>query len=139
MKKDLDLILSYTKESGDCLEWTRCLNTDGYPRAAVDGDYNAKIHRVVWELFNKKSAEGLVVRHKCDNPICINPKHLEIGTSRDNVMDRVVRGRTHNNITEENISEIIELLDAGFRQTEIAKILRIKYKRVNHIKLNLIG
>ena len=53
-------------------------------------------HRIVYCLVNKidlQSIKGLVVRHKCDNPSCINPDHLELGTQQDNVNDRESRGR----------------------------------------------
>jgi len=71
----------------------RCLNTDGYPRAVIDGNNNAKVHRIVWELFNHRSAEGKVIRHTCDNPKCIKPEHLVLGTSQDNIKDMDNRDR----------------------------------------------
>ncbi len=94
MKSNLDTILSYTKPNGTCLEWTRCFNTDGYPRAVIENNVNGKIHRIVWELHNKQSAKGYIVRHSCDNPKCINPNHLILGTSLQNVQDRQQRNRT---------------------------------------------
>lgn len=54
-------------------------------------------HRLAYCLANAVSLEaiaGLVVRHTCDNPRCINPEHLLLGTQLDNVQDRQVRGRT---------------------------------------------
>ena len=95
MKKDLQTILSYTnKTDTGCLVWTRCFNTDGYPRAVIDGNFNAKVHRIVYELYNKIDISGLVVRHTCDNTKCINPEHLIIGTNLDNIADRVIRDRS---------------------------------------------
>ena len=46
--RDLEFFLKHTKENGDCLEWTRCFNTDGYPRCAWNGSSNGKVHRIVY-------------------------------------------------------------------------------------------
>lgn len=51
------------------------------------------VHRVAWELANGPIPAGLVIRHKCDNPPCVNVDHLELGTVADNVRDRDQRGR----------------------------------------------
>lgn len=60
-------------------------------------------HRYVWQLANgKEIPKGLVVRHKCNIPDCINPLHLEIGTQADNMRDRDERGRTANAISDLN-------------------------------------
>jgi len=105
--------LSCTKPNGECLEWQRALNTDGYARAVWYGNSNGKVHRIVFSLSNPKlDIEGMVVRHSCDNPICINPKHLLIGTEADNMKDRDTRGR-HGfaSFTAEQVREIRSLLN----------------------------
>ena len=57
------------------------------------GNKTVSAHRVSYEAYNGEIPKGLVVRHKCDNPSCINPDHLELGTQQQNVADRENRGR----------------------------------------------
>lgn len=134
MKKDINLILSYTKRIGGCLEWTRCLNTDGYPRAIIDGNANAKIHRVVYEILNGPLENGSVVRHTCDNPKCIEPTHLVKGTVADNVKDMDDRERRHRSITLPVITRVLDLLTTKkLKQKEIAKVVGIDARRVSDI------
>lgn len=68
------------------------------------GRFNAngkryRAHRVAYMLINGVIPEQHVVRHKCDNPKCCNPHHLETGTHLQNDMDRTKRGRTRNGHT----------------------------------------
>lgn len=131
--KTLEEILAYTEENGGCLEWIRCYNSDGYPRMGWKGSTNGKVHRIVYQLATGESIDGLVVRHKCDNPKCINPDHLELGTSVDNVQDRNSRGRTSNHVGQEEQRAAEALREAGFTYQRIAETLGIKYKRVEWI------
>lgn len=125
MKKDLQTILNHTKENNGCLEWQKCLNTDGYPRAFIDGNANAKVHRVVWELYNLKSALGYVIRHKCDNPLCLNPAHLLLGTPQQNVKDMDERGRRQG--LSQKDCEAIHYLKTTlkYKAKEIAALYRV--------------
>lgn len=53
-----------------------------------------RAHRFAWETWHRKPVPaGMVLRHGCDNPPCVNPAHLEPGTSADNMRDMVERGR----------------------------------------------
>lgn len=112
--RDLDFFLSHTVINGSCLDWTRCLNSDGYPRCSHNGYSNGKVHRIVWELYNGRSAEGLVIRHSCDNPKCINPEHLLLGTVAENVRDMDMRNRRgHSKLTHDEVREIRRLWNTG--------------------------
>ena len=139
MKKDLLTILKHTEKLEDgCLVWTKCLNTDGYPRALIDGNANAKVHRLVYELHSGKSVVGKVVRHKCDNPRCINPEHLEEGTTKQNVQDRVVRDRTQG-LKRKDVNTIKQLYHSKtYSAKELSKMfgcsLGTIYYSLNHRK-----
>lgn len=138
MKADLDIILSHTKQTTlGCLEWTRCLNTDGYARAVINGNANAKVHRIVWELYNNASACGKVVRHRCDNIKCINPDHLEIGDVKDNNLDRDLRDRSGSaKLKIKDVKAIRALLSQGFKRKDLAKMFDVSYNTIASIDLN---
>ena len=75
-------------ELEECILPTTGWVQGGYAYMRVDG----RNVRVTRELMNARKGE--VVRHKCDNPACINPAHLELGTPADNSRDMVERGRS---------------------------------------------
>ena len=76
----------------DCWEWTGALFDSGYGAFQVDGK-SRRAHRVAWERSFGEIGTGLVVCHRCDNPKCINPAHLFLGTPLDNRRDCVAKGR----------------------------------------------
>jgi hypothetical protein len=102
------------------------VNKDGYTHVKR---YNKRIgsHRWVYENFYKTSIpKGKVVRHKCDNPTCINPEHLEIGTQTQNTRDTAQRNRTAKgqavgtaNLTKEEYETIKQLIKKGYTRNAI--------------------
>ena len=82
----------------DCIIWhKKGRDRDGYGRQhyyAPDGrKLNKQAHRFVWEQHNGPIPEGMVIRHTCDVPDCVNPEHLLLGTQADNIRDKVERNR----------------------------------------------
>lgn len=75
-----------------CIEWTGAVSSSGYGTTTVCGKH-ALVHRLAWELVHGHIAAGMVICHKCDNPVCVNVDHLFIGTQRDNVRDAWANGR----------------------------------------------
>ena len=76
-----------------CWLWTGSVNKKRYGRVWHDGKVR-QTHRIAFEEANGKgSADGLLVRHTCDVPACVNPAHLLSGTAADNSRDMVERGR----------------------------------------------
>lgn len=51
-------------------------------------------HRFIWELFNGPIPDNMVILHACDTPLCVNPRHLRIGSQFDNIRDCIAKGRS---------------------------------------------
>ena len=79
-------------ESGcwECVSHSK--DSSGYPMISRNGTF-WKGHRYSYTLFKGDIPEDLVIRHTCDNPACINPDHLILGTQKDNVQDMLERNR----------------------------------------------
>ena len=71
-------------EVGDCWNWTRALDRDGYGRFRLNGSY-VRVHRLSYELLVGPIPENLVIDHLCRNRRCVNPDHLEIVTAVENL------------------------------------------------------
>lgn len=129
-------------ESGCCLEAQFGeIDKDGYRRITV-GDRRIRVHRFVWLLCFGEIPEGKIVRHKCDNPPCVNPFHLLLGTNEDNVSDRQQRqrhsygeGHYAAKITERTAKAIIVALQEDSSQTAIARSFGVSKWLVNDIKI----
>lgn len=76
----------------DCWEWQAAKFCNGYGVFRLDGK-NFRAHRLSWVLEYGDIPEGLSVLHSCDNPSCVNPHHLWLGTQLDNLRDSDCKGR----------------------------------------------
>jgi len=82
-----------TVQDTGCWEWQAYKNEAGYAIMSLNNK-TTRVHRIAYELYNEsKIPNGLIVCHSCDNPCCINPEHLWLGTHADNVNDKVNKGR----------------------------------------------
>ncbi len=88
------------EKSDSCWRWTGYL-TKGYGRIRVDNQH-IRAHRLSYQIHFGEIPAGLHVLHHCDNPACVNPDHLYVGTDKDNARDRVVRGRQPRHFGEAN-------------------------------------
>jgi len=86
---------------GACWEWTGFRNPGGYGTIGKGGDKSPKLlaHRVSWEIANGPIPPGLYVLHHCDNPGCVRPSHLHLGTDADNQREMAQRRRGYRSKT----------------------------------------
>jgi hypothetical protein len=124
-----------------CWNWKRSLSNEGRAVIRILG----KIHhtsRVSFVVFKKEPVGDMLVCHSCDNPICVNPEHLWLGTPKDNMVDMSNRGRyrdqkgtKHNlvKLTEEDVLNIRDKVATGYTQKSMADKYGISFQQVSRI------
>lgn len=97
-------------------------------------------HRAAYVIAVGPIAPGMDVLHRCDNPPCMNPRHLFIGTNRDNIDDKVAKGRQPRGdssaqavLTEAQVVEIRRLDDRGLSYTAIARTFPVSEQSIGEI------
>lgn len=132
------------KKGVECWEWIGSKNRLGYGaigRGPNGGTIQA--HRLSYELHNSVIPIGMEVCHTCDNPSCVNPAHLWLGTHKENMRDRSLKGRFKCNKGEENpkaklnrelVKEIRNLYKTGeFSHTGLAEVFNVSKASIYYI------
>lgn len=89
---DQERFWSKVDKSGECWEWTASKDGSGYGKMLYRGAL-VRASRLAWMFTFGEIPEDLFVCHHCDNPGCVNPEHLFLGTQKDNMLDMVAKDR----------------------------------------------
>jgi len=81
---------------GECLVFTGCVNNKGYGKVGVRDEGPQYAHRISYVHHHGPIPDDMVVMHSCDNPPCVEPTHLSLGSKAENNLDMKAKGRTAN-------------------------------------------
>jgi HNH endonuclease len=129
-------------KSTDCWPWTGATQAFGYGKFVVTkGSSPVGAHRLSYEMEVGSIPEGMQVLHRCDNPACVNPAHLFLGTQADNIRDMRAKGRwkykPRNQSGERNpnailsdaeVKAMLKDLSDGGRPVSVARKYGIQYR-----------
>lgn len=114
------------KVAYECWPWTRNVNSDGYGVLRFR-NLTLKAHRVMWDNINGSIPDGLFTCHRCDNPICCNPNHLFLATSRENTRDAANKGRMARGEDSAKAKLTVDNVRAILLSPETNKALALRY------------
>jgi hypothetical protein len=129
-------------KSDGCWLWTGATSDRGYGSVNTGGRHGPtrSTHRVAWELTHGPIPKGMVVCHSCDNPPCVRPDHLFLGTQRANLRDaaaknRTMRGEDHvfHRLTEAQVLAIRRRHAEGTSQADLAREYGLHHQHVRNI------
>lgn len=95
----------------ECWHWTASCDTAGYPTIRVNKKLRRASH-IAFELhYGKTVPPGMIIMHRCDNPTCVNPHHLSLGTKSLNNLDKKQKGRCNPNRGEKHPMRKLSIAD----------------------------
>lgn len=133
---NLDKVLkNVIKTESGCWEWQGAFIDSGY---GVTQYHNKRylVHRLLYTLMKEPISDGLLACHTCDNRKCCNPEHIFLGTHKDNSLDAINKNRLYGRgrkITDEQVLEVINYSNQGYKQKEIAAIYNVDQSLISKI------
>ena len=135
--------LRKTEIKGDCFMWKGNKSETGYGRFYFENKVQ-KAHRVSFKLFKGDIPLGKLILHKCNNRLCVNPRHLYAGNHKDNFNDGIKAGtikisqcgeNNHNHkLTKEQVNEIRNIYKSGELEcSKIGELFDVSRKNISYI------
>lgn len=138
-----DYFWRHVKKTEKCWLWTGWTTTFGYGEMQKSTGTKIRAHRFSYELHKGPIPKGLIVMHLCDNPPCVNPRHLRVGTVSENSKDEITKGRNpwgeqHGmaKLSDDDVRAIRTASLGGERQSSIARRFKIHQSTVSQIVAN---
>lgn len=139
-KERLEYYRQIDPETG-CWIWTGSVVGGRYGQTTMGDGKPMKAHRVSYLTYVGEIPDGMMVCHKCDNPRCINPEHLFLGSALDNQRDSVVKGRNargsrqgNSKLTESDVASIRLMIEDGKSDAEISAAYHVVPANIWHIR-----
>jgi hypothetical protein len=122
-----------------CMEWTGAKDINGYGAFNVTTEpgktTTVKAHRWMLQFVLKKLLPSNVFAcHKCDNPECVNPKHLFAGSNLDNVKDMLKKGRNQSKLIHDDVRKIRQESSDGVSDLILSKKYKLDRKSISNIR-----
>ena len=134
MSEQLELLRGITI-SDQCWQWAGAVNACGYGHT-----FNGAAHRRMYAAFVGPIPDGMSVCHTCDNPACVNPFHLFLGTHSDNMADMARKGRAGRRAGEDsptaklNTAAVLFILSSPLQAKELGAMFGVTSTRVRQIR-----
>ena len=124
---------------GGCWHWTASKDGKGYGRLG-GSKLGSRAHRISFQIFRGPIPPGMFVCHTCDNPSCVRPSHLFLGTNHDNVEDMKAKGRSPINVGSRNPrckitdSDVIAIRSSIEKGTVLARLYGVDPATISQIR-----
>ena len=116
----------------ECWVWMGCRGRKGYGQIRVDGKME-KAHRVALPLDGRPPARGMEVLHSCDNPACVNPRHLREGSFLENQYEAWTRDRKQG-VRKLSPQDVLAIRASGEKQAVLAKRFGVCQPEISRIQ-----
>lgn len=119
-------------QANGCILWQGAIGNHGYGNFSHDKTVHLT-HRAAYEVFIGPIPDGMMVCHRCDVKLCVNPDHLFLGTGADNMADCARKRRNARKLADEEVRQIRSIV--GTSHAQIARCYGVTDVMIRHIRM----